>query len=178
MREVKIKVIDKSTKKPLSNIPVVYALMTSNWKNEILPFIPNIEEDRHEKYEECYELKTDINGEFVIPRHSFKVNWPRKLYHEDILINLDFNESEPKDKKKDLYIGTSPYLSDLTAFSHGINSNGIVNPEKHHKGYLICSSFDDKKKYECGEIGCIDYNPNIMLSKKDVKLVVELEKKK
>ena len=126
--EIRLKVIDSDTEKPLNDIKIYYKAMTSRIDNKYgFPILdPILFEDRIYK-----EYKTNKDGCVIIPEYKITARLYEKLYKISIDINLDIDK---------LYV-ESKYDSDAKRFYENtyLRQKNIkfVNPNEKYKGIFL-----------------------------------------
>ncbi|HEY9160018.1 MAG TPA: hypothetical protein VIS94_02885 [Desulfomonilia bacterium] len=189
VRPITIKVVDEITKEPIRNVPVLYMLSSEHITYTIILFIPNIETNFNNKYEQTYWLRTDENGTIKIPRRTIKINWPREISDELVMINLDFNkrqamiENAYSRMKPMMETGTTRYLDDLAMYSASLDQDYLINPVSRYKGFVIHSNITGLKQkdaekmkttIEVEKLGKIMNYPASLFKKDGVNMVIEL----
>lgn len=169
IRTVKVKVIDGKTGEPLEGINVYYGIESLYVEYFILFIMPSPDPWTMKKTEEVAALKTDKNGEVVIPKHKICIRRPHKLHEEQIWINIDMQDNLLKKRSLDDRVGrlcSSPPSSDFH-----------YNPNNKYKGFWIVS-FPTKVEYPhyADEIADSLYISN-GLNKTEENLVIKLDRR-
>jgi hypothetical protein len=131
IRTVKVKVVDGKTGDPLEGINVYYGVRSRYVRHFLYFIMPSPDPWVEEKTEEAAVLKTDKNGEVVIPRHKICIKRPQKLDEEHILINIDVQDRFLETGSLDYRIGRLCESLPSSDFHY--------NPNNKYKGFRIVS---------------------------------------
>lgn len=173
VRPVKLKVIDKETKQPLSGIKVIYILRSFIRKNKILFGLLPRPEPRDDKTIEIYkEYTTDDKGELFLEEKILKLKKKENIFDETIFINLDLS---PKMIEELSISDKSRKIGYIILNKIFLTKEHYVNPLKEYKGHIIVSE-PWKKQFpnNADTAGYLQWNWNSFENDKE-EFLIELE---
>lgn len=180
VRPVTIKVVDSVTKLPIGNIPVYYMISSYRDKMFVLFVIPRPDPEIVTEYNLARKYYTNRNGEVIIPENRILIGLNKRIYNEEIYINMYVKEFLRKDDNDiEKKYGIKNDMFQLSLFGPSLDPDYLINPIEEYNGGIIINTrrLTGTKKYtETRDIGFLRYAEGHLRYDSD-QYVVSLERK-
>lgn len=181
IRPLEIQVVDATTKQPLPNMVVYYAL-----KSEGQRFFGILNDPINFRAVQMERFVTDENGKVYIPKYRMWLGLNEKAFSEEFTVNLDIEPTKkmPHDQNKFFFDHISGLTGTLfwlrTSVVEALRSMKLFCPNEQYRCIILasvfsCSGGDELLSRELVEGRCLVVSQAIDLHKEKQIITFELE---